>query len=314
MSLQKKFRGVTVLPASGWLEVYDSNFNPTNLKTANKNTLYENNSKILWKTELPNPSNINYSSVVVSDGVLFSSDSHGIVNAFDANTGKIKWNGLVEGKTIDTDVSGRLLFIGTNKGLYALNKEKGSIAWKQMIGQIVSKPVLYNDVVIAGFLDGKVRGFDMYSGKDLWSYEFIDKPYISEKINNLVYIWAGKSFYGFDPVKNEIIWEFKTEKLITSAPKSDYENIYFGSWDGALYALNCLTGKIIWKYQTGWGIDSTPAVSGDMVYFGSLDNNFYALNKEKGELVWCFNCKSAIHSSPIIYGEYVFFGCDDGRF
>ncbi len=310
----KNYKGVTTLPVNGWLEIYDSNFNQMDLQTDNKNSFYENDSKILWKFEPPNPCNMNYSMIDSSEDVIFSVDNSGEVNAFDAKLGKTKWNKLFESKITDIDVSERSLFIGTNEGLYALDKESGAIGWEQKIGQVVSKPVLYNDVVIAGFLNGEVRGFDRNSGEEKWSYGFSDRAYVSENANSLVYIAAGKSCYGFDPVKEEIVWEFESEKLITSSPKTDEETVYFGSWGGCLYALDCLTGDVKWNYQTGWGIDSTPAVSDDMVYFGSLDNNFYALNKEKGELVWYFNCKSAIHSNPVVYGDYVFFGCDDGRF
>jgi len=312
--LIKKFKGITELPADGWLEIYDSNFNLTNLQTKNKNNLDENDSKIIWEFESATLSNMNYSLIDDSGDILFSVDPSGKVSAFEAKNGKIKWNKLLKDKITSIDASERLLFIGTSEGLYALDKESGDIKWKRKLGQVISKPVLYKDIVIAGFLNGEMCGFDIDSGKEILSHDFSDRPYVSENVNNLVYITSGKFCYGFDPLKDEIIWEFETEKLITSSPKLDSDTVYFGSWDGNLYALNCLTGDIKWKYQTGWGIDSTPAVSNDMVYFGSLDNNFYGLNKKDGKLVWCFNCKSAIHSNPVVYGEYVFFGCDDGRF
>ncbi len=110
---------------------------------------------------------------------------------------------------------------------------------------------------------------------------------------------------GLEPAKN-------IDDVATSYT-TDNKNIYFGSLDGNIYALDASTGRLNWKYETGWGIATKPAVSGDLVYVGSLDNNFYALEKNNGENKWTYSCKAAIHSSPVVYGEYVFFGSDDGR-
>ncbi|HEC81317.1 MAG TPA: hypothetical protein ENI42_02665, partial [Thermoplasmatales archaeon] len=150
-------------------------------------------------------------------------------------------------------------------------------------------------------------------GEIIWSYKFDDTPYISETLDSLIFIGAGKVCYGFDLVKQDVVWAFETKNLITVPPKIYHKTVYVGCWDGNLYALDFKTGRLKWKYQTGWSIDSIPEIKDGLVYFGSLDNCFYALDEKTGELKWCFKCKAAIHSSPTVYGEYVFFGCDDGR-
>jgi outer membrane protein assembly factor BamB len=169
-------------------------------------------------------------------------------------------------------------------------------------------------MVIAGFLDGTINAFKIETGEKTWSHQFDNKPYSSQLKNNIISIAADKSCYGFNLLNEEIIWEFKTEKLITSPPKITSNTVYFGSWDGNIYALDLKTGEQKWKFETGWGIDSTPTVDDGMVFVGSLDNRFYALDEDSGVLVWCFQCKSAVHSSPVVYGDLVFFGSDDGIF
>ena len=134
-------------------------------------------------------------------------------------------------------------------------------------------------------------------------------PYISEKKND-VFV----NSYNDDEEISKFLSDIESNELITASPVVFDDVIYFGSWDGNVYALDTETNTIKWKYKTGWGIDSTPYVSDGTVYVGSLDNNFYALDKETGGLKWSFSCNAAIHSSPVVYGEYVFFGCDDGHF
>ncbi|MEE8190573.1 MAG: PQQ-binding-like beta-propeller repeat protein, partial [Candidatus Scalindua sediminis] len=58
-------------------------------------------------------------------------------------------------------------------------------------------------------------------------------------------------------------------------------NVYFGSWDKKLYALNP-DGMLKWSFTTGGAIKSSPAIGLDRtIYFGSSDGNFYAVGDNK---------------------------------
>jgi outer membrane protein assembly factor BamB len=304
------YRELTILPSLGWTKIFDSNLKETGFKFTD---IRDEESKVIWEFKQKDQFNMNHSSVVISDNTLFAADSSGQVFSLDLENGRKYWDIKLAERAVGIESFKETLFIGTNKGLFAIVNENGRKIWEKNLGRVISKPVVSKDSVIVGFSDGKVSGFDIESGNNIWSYSFDDIPYISESKNNLIFIGADKSCYGFDLEKQKIIWEFKTDKKVTACPKIDQKTVYFGSWDGNLYALDYKTGNLKWKYQTGWGIDSTPEVSERIVYIGGLDNNFYALDKNSGELVWFFTCKSAIHSNPLVYGELVFFGCDDGR-
>lgn len=306
----KNFKEITVLPPSGWVKIYDSEFKQTDYKV---NDIIDEKSKLFWKFEQKNQFNMNYSSAVISDNTLFAVDSSKNIYSLNLENGKTYWKEKIEEKAAGIESYKNFLLIGENKGLTAIDNNNGKVKWEKNLGKVISKPVLYKDTVIASFINGKVSGFEIETGKNIWSYSFDDKPYISEVKENLIFICADKNCYGFDLEKQKIKWEAKTDKKVTASPKIDHKTVYFGSWDGNLYAVDLLTGEQKWKFQTGWGIDSTPEISAGLVYIGGLDNNFYAINKENGDLEWFFTCNSAIHSNPLAYGEYVFFGCDDGR-
>ncbi|MBM3957104.1 MAG: PQQ-like beta-propeller repeat protein, partial [Gemmatimonadetes bacterium] len=53
--------------------------------------------------------------------------------------------------------------------------------------------------------------------------------------------------------------------------------VYFGSWDGFLYALDAKSGQPVWGHETGNRIFSSPALAGGVVYIGSTDGYTYAL-------------------------------------
>ncbi|MGF3553705.1 MAG: PQQ-binding-like beta-propeller repeat protein [Thermoplasmatota archaeon] len=309
-----KFKGVTVLPSTGWVEIIPFDSEPVLLQKNGKNNGFENSGKVLLNYETENIGTIDYSSNIVDDDIVYTAISTGSIYAINNPTGKKVWSKNINEKIVDFVINDNLLYLGTNTGLYAINKKTGNMEWEQKIGEVVSKPIVYKNFVISGFSDGEINAFDLYSGKNKQLYKFDDVTYISEIVKDTMYICSGQSCYSFNVDKKEINWESKTKAPTVAAPKIDQETVYFGSWDGYLYALNASTGLPKWKFKTGWGIVCTPFVTNESVFIGSLDNNFYALNKNNGNIIWYFTCNAAIHSNPIVYGEYVFFGCDDGRF
>ena len=76
---------------------------------------------------------------------------------------------------------------------------------------------------------------------------------------------------------NELKWAFKTEGPIRSSPAVADGVVYFGSYDGNLYAVDIKTGKEKWRFKTGGKIFSSPAVADGVVYFGSHDGKLYAV-------------------------------------
>ena len=53
--------------------------------------------------------------------------------------------------------------------------------------------------------------------------------------------------------------------------------VYFGGWDGLVYAVDALTGAERWRYKTDGQMGSSPAVVDGIVYIGSDDGSVYAI-------------------------------------
>jgi outer membrane protein assembly factor BamB len=83
-------------------------------------------------------------------------------------------------------------------------------------------------------------------------------------------------------------WQFHTKGQVLSSPAVAGDNLYFGSSDHCLYALDLATGTQKWRFKSEGRITSSPAVTAGVVYFGSYDGNFYAVNAATGELKWKF--------------------------
>lgn len=97
-----------------------------------------------------------------------------------------------------------------------------------------------------------------------------------------------------------ILWVFDSGDGIESSPSvTKNGNIYFGSFNGRLYALNP-DGKELWNFRTQGPIVSSPAIDNNgNIYFGSNDGNVYALMAD-GTLLWHFETEGEVPGSPVI--------------
>lgn len=119
---------------------------------------------------------------------------------------------------------------------------------------------------------------------------------------------------------------------IDSSPViADDGTVYFGCWDGKLYALEGETGALKWTYSTGPEagdglIVATPAIGPDgTIYIGSYDGVFYAIHPD-GSLRWSMQPRywsglsSVIDASPVTSGaalnadaDTLYFGTQNGN-
>ena len=66
-------------------------------------------------------------------------------------------------------------------------------------------------------------------------------------------------------------------------------NVFVGSEDMHVYALDGETGAKKWSYKTGGKVLSSPSVGADgILYVGSEDKKLYALSEETGKKIWVF--------------------------
>jgi outer membrane protein assembly factor BamB len=102
------------------------------------------------------------------------------------------------------------------------------------------------------------------------------------------------------PTTNDLRWVFPTGSAISSSPAIAADGtVYFGAWDGKLYAVN-KNGFVKWTFTAGGYISSSPAIGADgTVYFGAYDGKVYAVNPD-GSLRWSFSTGDIVTSSPML--------------
>ena len=140
---------------------------------------------------------------------------------------------------------------------------------------------------------------------------------MKKTILSTIIIIYGLSLYGQD----SIIWKFSANSGIYSSPVTDAVNVYFGSNDSILYALNKKQGNLRWKYKTKGQIKSKPLLFKNSIIINSSDGYIYSIDKTEGEPIWTFKTKGEktydfwdyYISSPVLYQDTIYVGSGDGN-
>ncbi len=299
------------LHPNGWVRIFGVP-SKIDFSLENQNSFIGKETEIFWQFDTEFNVNEFESSGVVNDNILYATTSEGMIYALDTDTGHLLWKKTIGEKPTKPIFYEDRVFVGYSEGISILDNH-GTIKRISTNEEIVSNPIIANNMIIFGDDVGNVYSYSIDKKKEIWSIEFSDEIYLSSAYDDNIYLNSGNNCYAVSLKNQKVAWQFNSSGMITSAPLYKNGKIYFASWDNFVYALNAKNGELIWKYETGWGSDASPIFSEESIFIGCNDNNLYALNADDGTLEWVFSCKAGIHSSPVSYGDFVFFGSDDGR-
>lgn len=252
------------------------------------------------------------STPAVSGGTVYFVSSSGALAALDAAAGKPKWVFATEferkfeaknlhgypsaAQTIpdawDIWISspaianGKVYFGSGDGGVYAVNADSGTVAWKFQTGDVVhGSPAVANGVVYIGSWDSRLYALDAETGQQKWAFQ------------------AGED----NTIHNQVGFQ--------SSPAVADGVVYVGCRDGHVYAIDAASGKKKWDYPTSksW-VNGTPAVRDGVVYVGTSDSaRFMAIDAKTGRLRWNFNAKAYMFSSAALAGDLAYVGDHNGK-
>jgi outer membrane protein assembly factor BamB len=250
------------------------------------------------------------SSPAVADGtVYFGSDDY-CVYALDAATGNKLWRYETTTQvTASPIVANGIVAVGAGDGiLYTLNAKTGKPRLQYKTGSTtVSSSLVTNNVVY--FTDSSnVYAVDLQARnwpfendliiywRILYIYGAMTKPPASSgyiwtyslgrgvrqtsspaMLEDKLYLGAGSKLISLDINTRKPVWSFSAKDLITSSPVVTDKEVFAGSQDKSLYAVDRATGAQLWNVATGDSITSSPALADGVIYVGSLDGKLYAI-------------------------------------
>jgi|GEM_PF-336948 len=118
--------------------------------------------------------------------------------------------------------------------------------------------------------------------------------------------------YALDIERRKLLWKTKFDAMIDSSPVCSGGLLYIGDREGNLYCIEASSGKITWRYRMGGAMAGYAGVRNGMVYTSCQDSNFYAFDSETGKVIWKFRTGDEMCSTPGFHGNHVLFGSFDG--
>lgn len=123
------------------------------------------------------------------------------------------------------------------------------------------------------------------------------------------------------PDQPAVKWQFKTNGKVLSSPVVNGSNLFIGSTDSCMYALDRTTGTQRWKYKTNGAVNSSVACDSSAVYFLSEDGFLHAVDMNTGKRRWSFKTGGEhgtdpwdyFLSSAAIHKGMVYVGSTDGN-
>lgn len=244
--------------------------------------------KVLWKFSTDGA--IRTTPAIVNDKIIFGSHDHNIYCLNEK--GQKEWKFLTGGnmwtcpcvinkdrllwsinnQTAKTSREFSIYFGCFDGGLYCID-EYGNFIWKfHTNGPNTSGPEFDNGILYFGSSDGYLYALNEHDRSLEWKYRTSERighssPLIIESgifisSFNVDKSSASGTLHCVDK-KGKIVWKFQTEHAIVSSTLIHKDVLFFGSWDGFLYAISLKKKELLWKFRTLFekiNFDSSKAV------------------------------------------------------
>ncbi len=216
---------------------------------------------------------------LIENNIVYIGGSDHNFRAIDLETGKETWNfnGLT-GPVVSTPVINKddIIFGAWDTYLYSLNKHSGKLNWKWSNGSTVRNyspaaciPVIKDDVIYIVAPDRYLSAIDAITGQTLWR---TNESTVRESIG---ISRDGKSIYGktmndtlvafaTGRVPQKAAWKMHAGYGYEHAPSMLIEkdsNVFFGTRNGVVYAIDALQKKIAWVHKIDNSMVNTVNVS-----------------------------------------------------
>lgn len=258
--------------------------------------------EVLWQTRTDGDF---LSSPVVVGRTLYVGGRDGRLRAIDVADGTERWNlGFDGAVNVPVAYADGTLFAGTTDGHVHAVDGDGGIAifglrfdarqWSIEVDDgVLSPPAASDGTVYAATVGGTLFALDAESGTADWRYAGGGKQFSAPAVG------ANRVFLNRPARRERLValaaesgdeeWSFThgTETAaVFSTPVVHDGQVFLGSPDGNVYALDAATGDVQWTVEFGTPVVSGPAVTEAVTFASDRDGDVRAIDRESGERLW----------------------------
>ena len=261
------------------------------------------NVKVVWQASAGAAERFVFTPLVGESAVAVAAAA-GQITRVDGANGKIL--SRVDLKTpLSGGVGGdrRLLVVGTPKGEVHAFDSAGKPLWKSQVNSdVLSAPVVEQDIVVVRSGDGRLLGLDAATGARKWVYART-LPALTVRTHVSVQSYRGAVFAGFPggrlvavaAANGNLIWEAtvalpkgatELERVadVASLPVTDGRQVCAAAYQGRVACFGAVKGELIWArdFSSVSGMSMDPA----NVYVADDKSAIIAFDRSNGASLW----------------------------
>lgn len=223
----------------------------------------------------------------IPETTLYTASRTGMVNAIDAETGKLRWRvevGTRELPTIGMAASKKHLAVVNGSNVMCLDNRDGKLLWhRKVTTALAASPVINEHFVFVPTDDGRLEAL----------------PFNNDDYARPVYAAIGQPVGGHPPILEGRSVAWSTSRGMTVAPAEKLGSMRFrvnsespimaplasrggvlfmASRDGFVYATSEATGVLLWKISVGEHIKAAPVPLDEDVLVFTENRNLYRLD------------------------------------
>ena len=258
---------------------------------------------------------------------IFVLDDNGVLSAYHLETNILYWQKKFsfENTILSPSVKAikGVVVVGGGNKVYGVDIASGDIAWSKTLPDGINSHISANRGIALFQSDAYVSyAIDTKTGDILWTHK-VSKNTVSYAHsaalhllgNNVYVIYPLGDIYALDLKTGRVVWaksldlsifgvDAKISGTYTNEIVAVGDNIYIGSGNGRIYALNHKTGTALWSKNISSNVNMTAV--GKALYIVGKDSLVRAVNANNGDAFWSVNLNKIVKRDEItiLYTHY----------
>jgi len=212
---------------------------------------------------------------------------------------------------------GDVIYVGACSGVFsAIDRSTGKPIWLYDIAadgdarEFHGNPVATKDRVFIptdGEQVGHIYAFERATGEVVWKHAHRGKEnsgFTSDVLldgDRIIGVTVDERIVGMNAATGAQLWTFpiegKRRRVGMSAALAN-GHVFFGSSNGAVYAVDSQTGRQLWKTQLDAATSTAVAVSGKAIVVGTQGKKLYRLRESDGRVIGTLNLDVVPQDTP----------------
>lgn len=266
------------------------------------------NGKRKWKFSTAGPI---FSSPATADNKIVLGSADGFIYCLNKK-GKLQWKVKTDASVLGSPlVSGDTVYVGGSDHKFsAYRLGNGAPIWSYdgLNGPIVSRPVIYNDVILFGAWDRHLYALNKKTGQLAWKWNngspvinYSPAACIPVVYNDVVYIVAPDRYLSaIDITNGNTLWRTNEATVRESIGISeDGKWVYGKTMQDTIVAFPTSREKsaAAWKMHTGFGYEHVPSMlieKEGQVFFGTRNGVVYNIDPAQRRINWAYKIDNSM--------------------